>query len=140
MNTFLLLCGSKGKRLVINSSYHTYISFILSPLPYSIIYPSWFVTSYSRPSFLWCQCGHTIDELCTHLFWCLCRSEHTTTHDTLWDIIAIVVLESGAHVQWEVSHLFLYHTRQRVDILIIINDFRTLMDIVIANSTCTNMV
>jgi hypothetical protein len=33
-NTSLFMCGSRGRCLVINSSYHTCISFILSPLPY----------------------------------------------------------------------------------------------------------
>jgi len=46
-----LMCGCKGKRLVINSSYHTYISFILNPLSYNITYSFWLVTFYSYPSF-----------------------------------------------------------------------------------------
>jgi hypothetical protein len=113
-STSPLMCGSKGKRLIISSSYHTYISFIFNPLPYSITYSFWFATSYSCSFFLWCQCGHTIDDLCIHLFRCPCRSEHTTTHDTLWDIIATIVLESGAHVQRKVSQLFLRHIQQQV--------------------------
>lgn len=48
---FLLMCESKGKRLVINSSYHTNILFIISLFFFSIMYSSWFVTSYSGPSF-----------------------------------------------------------------------------------------
>jgi hypothetical protein len=40
-NTFPLM--SWGMHLVINSSYHTYISFILKPFPYNIMYPSWLV-------------------------------------------------------------------------------------------------
>jgi hypothetical protein len=30
-----------------------------------------------------CQCGHTIDDLNTHLFQCPCRGECIITHDTL---------------------------------------------------------
>ncbi len=26
-------------------------------------------------------CGHIIDDLGIHVFWCSCRNEHTTTHD-----------------------------------------------------------
>jgi hypothetical protein len=33
-------------------------------------------------------------------------NEYTTTHDMLWDIVITIVLESGTHVQKEVSHLF----------------------------------
>jgi len=31
----------------------------------------------------WCQCGHTIDNLDIHLFWCPCMNECISTHDTL---------------------------------------------------------
>jgi hypothetical protein len=66
----------------------------------------------------WCECDHTIDDFDTHLLWCPCGSECTTTHDTLQDTIVIIALKSGTHVQREVSHLFPHHTQQRVDILI----------------------
>jgi hypothetical protein len=49
-------------------------------------------------------------------------------------------LESGAHVQKEVSHLFPHHTRQRVDIFITKDGFWILMDGVIADPIHTNMV
>ncbi len=52
VNTYLFMCRSKRKRLVISSSYHTCISFILNPVFYSITYPSWFATSYNCPSFM----------------------------------------------------------------------------------------
>jgi hypothetical protein len=45
------MCGFRGKHLVINSSYHAYISHIPNPLPYNIAYLSWFATSYNDPSF-----------------------------------------------------------------------------------------
>jgi hypothetical protein len=48
-NTFMLTCRSRGKRLVISSSYHTCILSILNPLSYSITYPSWLATSYGCP-------------------------------------------------------------------------------------------
>jgi len=51
VNTFLVMCESKGKCLVINSSYHICISFILNPLPYNIMHSSWFTTSYGGLSF-----------------------------------------------------------------------------------------
>jgi len=60
----------------------------------------------------WCQCGNsTIDNLSMHFFQCPCKNEHTTTHDLLRDIVAFIILENGTHVQKEVSHLFLRHTR-----------------------------
>jgi hypothetical protein len=49
---FLLMCEFRGMHLVINSSYHTCVSFILSPFPYNITYSSWFATSYNGPSFM----------------------------------------------------------------------------------------
>ncbi len=49
-------------------------------------------------NFSWCQCGHTIDNLDTHLFRCPCGSDCITAHNTLRDIIAPIALESGTHV------------------------------------------
>jgi hypothetical protein len=88
----------------------------------------------------WCHCGHAIDDLGTHLLWCPCGSECTTIHNTFQNIVAIIALENGTHVQKEVSHLFPHHIPQQVDILITRNDFCTLMDIVVANPIRTNMV
>jgi len=51
VNMYLFICKSKGKHLVINSSYHTCILFIFNPLPY-ITYLSWFATSYGCPSIM----------------------------------------------------------------------------------------
>ncbi len=49
VNTYLLMCGSKDKRLVISSSYHTYISYIFIPFPYNTMYPSWLAMFYGCP-------------------------------------------------------------------------------------------
>jgi hypothetical protein len=43
---------------------------------------------------------------------CPYGSEHTIAHDTFLDILANIVLESGAHVRREVSHLIFRHIRQ----------------------------
>jgi len=51
-NTSLLMCGSRGRCLVINLSYHTKISFIINSLSYNITYLSWLATSYSCPPFM----------------------------------------------------------------------------------------
>ncbi len=48
-NTFLLMCKSKDKLLVISLSHHTCISSIFNPLLYNITYPSLLVTSYGCP-------------------------------------------------------------------------------------------
>jgi hypothetical protein len=60
------------------------------------------------------------------------------THFTM--LLQYIDLESGAHIQREVSHLFPCHTLQRMDILITKDGFQTWMDIVIINLTRTNMV
>jgi hypothetical protein len=46
----------------------------------------------------WYQCGHSIDDLNTHLLWCPCESECTIAHNTLGNIVVVIALESGAHV------------------------------------------
>jgi hypothetical protein len=51
VNTSSLMCGSRGKWLIINLSYHICISFIFSPFPCNITYMFWLATSYSCPSF-----------------------------------------------------------------------------------------
>jgi len=78
--------------------------------------------------------------LSTHLLWCLCRNERIITHDTFQDTIPTIVLESGTHVQREVSHLFFRYTQWWMDILITKDGFWTLMDVIIANSIRTNML
>lgn len=45
------------------------------------------------------QCTHTIYDLGIHLLRCPCKSECNTTHDIFQDIVTIVVLESGTHIQ-----------------------------------------
>jgi hypothetical protein len=45
------MCGLRGRHLVIISSYHTCILFILSPLLYNIMYLFWLALSYGCPSF-----------------------------------------------------------------------------------------
>jgi len=57
-STSPFMCGSRGRCLVINSSYHTYISFIISPLFYNITYSSWLATSYNCPFFTISVCSY----------------------------------------------------------------------------------
>jgi len=55
-----------------------------------------------------CQCGHTIDDLNTHFLECPYRSECTTTHDTFWDIVITIVLESETQI-WCNEHIQQHH-------------------------------
>jgi len=50
-STFPFICGSRGKHLVISSSYHTNISFIMNSFSYNTMYLSWLATFYSCPPF-----------------------------------------------------------------------------------------
>ncbi len=138
-NTFLLLCRSNNRGLVINSSYNPFILFIFCPffITFHIHFgiPHLTILHFSR-----CQCGHTIDDLGIHLLCCPCGSECITTHDMFRDTIAAIILESGIHVQRNISHLFPHHTQRRVDIVIIRKNFYTLADVVIIDPTCTNLV
>ncbi len=137
MNTFPFICRSRGRCLVNNLSYCSYISFILSPLPYNITYPSWFATSYDCPSFM---------VLVWSYHWqfkypfASVSLQEWTYNNPLWDIVVVIILKSGTHVEKEVSHLFFCHTQRQVNILITRNDFQTLMDIVIIDQTFTYMV
>ncbi len=67
-------------------------------------------------------------------------NEHTTTHDMLQNIIATIVLENGAHIQKEISNLFLHHTQKQMDIVVTKNNFWILVDIVVINPTCIDLV
>jgi hypothetical protein len=93
----LIMCGFKGRHFVISSSYHTNISFTLVHI-FITLHTCLGLPHLIVVHFLQCQCDHTVDNLGTHLLWCLCRSERTVAHDTLWDIIATIVLDSGTHV------------------------------------------
>lgn len=86
-----------------------------------------------------CHYGHTIDNFSTHLLQCPCGSERIVAHDTFQDIVAAIFGEYNTCLE-RVSHLFLCHTSWWVDILITRDSFRTLINIVITDSTCTNMV
>jgi hypothetical protein len=67
------MCMSKGRHLVISSSYHTNISFIISPFSYNTMHSSWLVTSYSCPPF-------------TMLMWSYhWQSRYPFTLVTLWE-------------------------------------------------------
>jgi len=91
LNTFLFMCGSKGKCLVTTTfAFRLFSSHFLTTL-HSILRP--------MIAHLSCyQCGHTIDNLGTHLLWCPCGNERTTIHDTFWDTITIIILKNATHV------------------------------------------
>jgi len=120
-NMSLFMCGFKGRHLVINSSYHTCILFVLYPFPYNTMYLSWLVTSYNCPSFtvsMWSYIAN-LRPICFDALvgvniqhpWCIL------------DIIITIVLDNETHVQREVSHLFFCHTQWQMDILITRNNF-----------------
>jgi hypothetical protein len=96
-NTFLLMCRSRGKRLIINLSYHTCISFIFSPLPYNTRYLSWPTTSYGCPSFTMLVWSY--HQQFRYAFFLVPLGEWT--YSSPWytlDTIVAIVLESGTHV------------------------------------------
>ncbi len=95
------MCGFGGKCLVISSSYHIYILFI--PNHFFITLCTHLGLPHPIVAYLsWCQCGHTIDDLGTHMLQCPCKNECMATNNTFQDIIVIIVLESGVHIQREV--------------------------------------
>jgi hypothetical protein len=58
----------------------------------------------------------------------------------LQDIIEVIALESGTHIQKQVFHLFPHHTQRRVDIVTIKDNFCTVTNVVIIDPTRTNLV
>jgi len=119
---FPFMCGSRGKCWLLARP--TTSTFCLSPTHFFTTLRTRFGLPYPTVAHLsWYQCGHTIYDLSTHLFQCFYKSEHTIAHDTFWDIVTLIALKNGTHVQREVSHLFLHHTWWQVDILIIKNGF-----------------
>jgi hypothetical protein len=103
-STWLIVCLS-------TPTFHLTLTHFLITLCSHFGWPHHTITQLS-----WCECGHTIDYLGTHFFRCPYGSEHTSTHNTLQDIVA-------THVQREVSYLFFRHTQQGMDIFITKNDF-----------------
>jgi hypothetical protein len=58
-----------------------------------------------------------------------------------WDIVTIITVEGGTHIQKEDSHLFSNHIWWRIDIFINIKDgFRTLANIIIVDLTYLDMI
>jgi len=118
----LLLCMCKGRHVVIDSSYHICISFIFSPFPYNTTYSSWLATSYSSPSF-------------TMLMW----SYHWWSR---YPFVLVPCQEWTYNNPWCILKYYrnYYFGEWNTDIIITRDNFRTLMDIVIIDSTCTNML
>jgi len=96
VSTSLFMRRSRGRHLGISSSYHISIS---SSVHFRTTLWTCLGLSHLIVAHLsWCQCGHTIDDLCTHLLRCPCGSECIVAHDTFWDAIATIILENGTHV------------------------------------------
>ncbi len=138
-NTYPLMCRSKGRHLLISLSCHTCISFILNPLPYNIMYPSWHATSYGCPSFM---------VLAWSYHWWFKYSFASMpfrewTYNNPWYTLGYCCsywFGKWNTFQREVSHLFSHHTQQWMDIFIIIYGFKTLINVIITNLTRTDMV
>jgi hypothetical protein len=134
------MCMSNSRHLVISPSYHTCISFVLYSFPHNITYPPWFATSYSCTSF-------TLSVWTCHWWFgypCALMPMREWTHYNPWYFLGCChnyyFGECGTFVKKKDSHLFLCHTQWQVDILIIGDNFWTLANIVIVDSTSPNMV
>ncbi len=135
----LFMCGSKGRRLVISSSYHTNISYILNPLSYNIMYPSWLATSYSCPFFM--------VSMWSYHWW----SKYPFASVSLWEWMYNNPWHSSKYCrnyyfrEWSTClegcfpH-FPRHIWQWIDILITKDGFQTLMDVDIFYLIRTNMM
>jgi hypothetical protein len=96
-NTSPFICKYRGKCLVINLSYHTYIPFIPNPLPYNTMYPSRLATSYSCPSFTMLMWSYYWRFKYPFNLVPLREWTYNSPCYTL-DTIAFIALESGTHV------------------------------------------
>jgi hypothetical protein len=75
------------------------------------MYLSWLATSYGCPSFTMLVCSYHQQSKYAFTLVPLGGGECIIAFDTLRNIIGGIVLESGTHVQREVSHFFLRHTQ-----------------------------
>ncbi len=94
VNMYLLIYGSKGKHLVISSSYHTCILFIFNSFPYNITYMSRLATSYGCPFItvsMWSYHWQSTYSFASMPLW-------KWTYNNPWyiqDTIVVITLESG---------------------------------------------
>jgi hypothetical protein len=138
-NTSSIRCESKGRHLVISSSYDTYILFILNLFSYNITYLYWLATSYNSPFFMlsmWLYHWQSMYPFTSMPLqkWTYNSPQHTSK------CCCSIALESGAHLQKEVSHLFPRHTLQWLNILITKDKFQILMDVVIIDPIHIDLV
>jgi hypothetical protein len=134
-----MLFRSNNNGLIINSSYHPFISFILCLFSYSTSYSSQYTTSYNCAFFMmlvWSY--HQWFE-----YWFVTLLMWEWTHCSPWYALRYHYnyrIGKWAHVQRKVFHLFPRHTQRWVDIVITINNFRTLVDFVIVDSIRLDLV
>jgi hypothetical protein len=133
------LCKFSYECLIINSSYHNYISFILNSLPYSIMSLLWLIISYSCTFFtlsMWTYHRWFGYPLMFEVFvqeWTYC------TYNIFRNIVTTIFWRLERIYQIEVSHLFPYHIWRQMNIFITRDSFWTLMDVVIAYYTPSNI-
>ncbi len=140
VSTSMFMCESKGKCLVINSSYHINILFIIGPLFfYNTTYPSWLATCYSCPPFtmsMWSyhwRSRYPFDSV-PLWEWAFSSPWHSSKYYYSYCFGKQNTCSKGGFPPFPSPH------PMTIDILITKNDFHTLMDLVIANPTRTNMV
>jgi len=127
-NIFSLLCRSNSRGLVISSSYHPFILFILRPFPYNTLYSFRYTISYNFAYFMM-------------LLW--------SYHWWFGYPFAMLPVQEWVHCNpWYVSrYCWNYRikkwnscTQRWMDIVIIRNNFCTLADIIIANPSHIDLV
>jgi hypothetical protein len=108
MSTFSLMCRSKGRCLVISSSYRTSFLFIISSLSYNITYLFSFATSYSCTPFMvlmWSYHWRSKYPFASVPLWEWAYNNPRHTLGYCYNYCFI----GETHVQREVSHLFSPH-------------------------------
>lgn len=131
-----------SKTLCVSCHVGTCIPFVFSSFSFNVRYLPWFVTFYNCTFFtlsVWTY--HRWFGI--HLLQCMCKNEHIITHNISRDTFITINLQSGARAHTHTQRglqLFLCHIQQQINIFITSDDFWTLMNSVIVNPTCPDMI
>jgi len=88
-----------------------------------------------------CICGQPLNLAKTHLLCCFLGGEHNTSHNVVWDAFASIMKYVGFYVNKFMSFRHLpFNIHQRIDIMLLVDDIHTLVNMVNADPIWANLV
>ncbi len=115
---------------------------LFSPIFFTSLQTQFGLPRHSITDIPLCVCTHPIDLMVIHLLHCVHGNMHTKIHDAICDTFAAITWDVDFHVRQELHALSLTtfnSSSQQVDIVLTKDGICTLIDIVIANPTRTNL-